>query len=161
MADLTTNFILGWRNSFLKHWRVTQDYTIAIAGAMPSEHYGFKPAPKECSFAEQLVHLAWGNRLYMTVWTASPIPDRPNIQEKTEVEEYLSDSFQHVTDVVGGLDERDLLRQDLGVPHVPPHTGTDILLRAYMHTAHHRGQAVVYLRLKDIEPPDWAFIPTG
>jgi uncharacterized damage-inducible protein DinB len=30
-----------------------------------------------------------------------------------------------------------------------------------MHTAHHRGQLVVYLRVKGIVPPTWAFEPTA
>ena len=29
----------------------------------------------------------------------------------------------------------------------------DIVLRAFVHVAHHRGQAIVYLRLNDIKPP--------
>jgi uncharacterized damage-inducible protein DinB len=29
-----------------------------------------------------------------------------------------------------------------------------------MHTAHHRGQIVVYLRVKGITPPAWQFEPT-
>jgi hypothetical protein len=31
----------------------------------------------------------------------------------------------------------------------------------YAHTAHHRGQAVVYLRVKGITPPTWKFEPTA
>jgi len=33
----------------------------------------------------------------------------------------------------------------------------DILLLAYHHTAHHRGQALVYLRFKGIDPPNYRF----
>ena len=32
-----------------------------------------------------------------------------------------------------------------------------ILVRRVAHTAHHRGQAIVYLRLKGIEPPKYRF----
>jgi uncharacterized damage-inducible protein DinB len=35
----------------------------------------------------------------------------------------------------------------------------DIFLRAYMHTAHHRGQIITYLRVNEIVPPTWKFEP--
>ena len=34
-----------------------------------------------------------------------------------------------------------------------------MLFRAYMHTAHHRGQVVTYLRVKGLVPPTWKFEP--
>jgi hypothetical protein len=63
--------------------------------------------------------------------------------------------------VLRKLTEKDILRSDLGQPRFPAHTGTDLCLRAYTHTAHHRGQAIVYLRVKGIAPPTWAFEPTA
>ena len=75
---------------------------------------------------------------------------------------YLASTFDYVTDVLNMLSEQDLIRTDLKIgSSVPPHSGTDLFMRAYMHTAHHRGQVVVYLRLKGIVPPAWAFEPTA
>jgi len=36
-------------------------------------------------------------------------------------------------------------------------TGLEVLLWAFTDTAHHRGQAEVYLRLKNIKPPGYRF----
>ena len=36
-------------------------------------------------------------------------------------------------------------------------TGTEWLWSYFTHTAHHRGQAEVYLRLKGIKPPAYTF----
>jgi uncharacterized damage-inducible protein DinB len=33
----------------------------------------------------------------------------------------------------------------------------ELLWGGFTHTAHHRGQAEVYLRLKGIKPPDYKF----
>jgi uncharacterized damage-inducible protein DinB len=161
MAAESKSFALGWRDSFLKHWRVTKDYTIAVAEAMPVEHYDFKPTPPQRTFAEQLVHLGRANSAYVSAWGLSKILDAPKASDKATVRKYLADSFDQVAEVTGKLGEKDLLRNDLGAPRFPAHAGTDLLLRAYMHTAHHRGQAVVYLRLKGIQPPEWAFQPTA
>jgi uncharacterized damage-inducible protein DinB len=68
----------------------------------------------------------------------------------------------YVSSVLQKLTEKDLARKDLSYRKgVAAHSGTDLCLRAYMHTAHHRGQAVVYLRVKGITPPTWKFEPTA
>jgi uncharacterized damage-inducible protein DinB len=36
-------------------------------------------------------------------------------------------------------------------------TGFEWLWAYFTHTAHHRGQAEVYLRLRGIKPPDYRF----
>jgi uncharacterized damage-inducible protein DinB len=36
-------------------------------------------------------------------------------------------------------------------------TGMELLLFAVDHTAHHRGQLIVYLRAKNIKPADYRF----
>ena len=162
MAAETKSFVLAWRDSFLKHWQVTKDYTIAVAEAMPAEHYDFKASPPQRTFAEQLIHLARANSAYVSAWGLSAILGVPKTADKATVRKYLAESFDQVAEVIGKLSEKDLLRNDLGAPpRFPAHTGSDLLLRAYMHTAHHRGQAVVYLRLKGIVPPEWAFQPTA
>jgi uncharacterized damage-inducible protein DinB len=161
MAAETQSFVLAWRDSFLKHWQVTKDYTIAVAEAMPAAQYDFKPSPPQRTFGEQFIHLARANSFYVSTWGISKILDAPKTADKAAVHKYLEESFGQAAEVIGKLGEKDLLRKDLGAPRFPAHTGTDMLLRAYMHTAHHRGQAVVYLRLKGITPPEWAFQPTA
>jgi uncharacterized damage-inducible protein DinB len=36
-------------------------------------------------------------------------------------------------------------------------TGMEMMLLAIDHTAHHRGQCIVYLRAKNIKPTDYQF----
>jgi len=40
---------------------------------------------------------------------------------------------------------------------MPAATGRQILSAMFTHTAHHRGQAEVYLRLKGIVPPKYRY----
>jgi uncharacterized damage-inducible protein DinB len=36
-------------------------------------------------------------------------------------------------------------------------SGHEVLMLAWDHTTHHRGQLIVYLRLKGIKPTDYKF----
>src|SRR5216684_8714504 len=46
---------------FAKHWQVAKEFTLAVAEAMPSEGYDFKPNPEELSFGQLMVHIAAQN----------------------------------------------------------------------------------------------------
>jgi len=157
----TKPFVLQWRDSFLRHWTVERGYTLAVVEAMPAEHYNSKPDPAQRTFGEQLAHLARANTAYFSAFGLLPIPEMPKETDKDTVRKYVAASFDYVTAVLEKLGEKDLLRNDMGAPRFKPHTGSDLCLRAYVHTAHHRGQAIVYLRVKGITPPTWAFEPTA
>jgi uncharacterized damage-inducible protein DinB len=153
-----TSFVLQFRDSFLKHWQVERGYTLAVADAMPAEHYNFKPHPVQRSFGEQLMHLAGVNVAYFSAFGLIDQPEIPRASDKETVRKFMNTSWDYTTAVLRKLTEKDILRQDL---RKPPHSGTDLCLRAYTHTAHHRGQAIVYLRVQGITPPTWAFEPTA
>ena len=155
------SFPLQFRDSFLRHWEVERGYTLAVAEAMPAEHYGFKPNPVQRSFCEQLTHLAGANMAYFSAFGLLPVPERPSGSDRDAARKHLNTSWDYTIGVLRKLSEKELLRSDLGTPRFKPHTGTDLCLRAYTHTAHHRGQAIVYLRIKGITPPMWAFEPTA
>jgi len=169
-AAASVSAVSGWkdafaeklRDDFLRHWISTRDYSLMVLDAMPEEHYGFKPTPEQRTFAEQSVHLARANNAYFDRFdkqTETPRPEQPEVLTKASVRQYVAGSFQYVRETLNSLDETDFKRRDY--PLRAPHTAQDLFLRAYMHTAHHRGQIVVYLRLKGIEPPAWKFAPQG
>ena len=161
-AEWKDPFARSWRDSFLKHWQVTKDYTMAFADALPADAYGFKPVEVQRSYAEQLVHIGSANAAYMTAFKVKDAPARITATDKAPVRAYLLATFDYVTDVLQLIQEKDLIRTDLQFnTRNKPHSGTDLFMRAYMHTAHHRGQLVGYLRAKGITPPTWAFEPTA
>jgi uncharacterized damage-inducible protein DinB len=166
-------FALQWRNSFKEHWRDTKEYTVAVLDAMPPEAFDTKPHPIQRTFGDQLRHLASANVAYFNTFGLLPVPqatlttDRNSIDkyapetDKTAVRKFVVASFDYVSAVLDKITQADLFRKDLSLFRGSPHSGTDICLRAYMHTAHHRGQAIVYLRVKGITPPAWKFEPRG
>jgi len=161
-AEWSDPFARTWRDSFLKHWQVTKDYTIAFADALPAEDYGYKPVDVQRSYAEQLIHLASANAAYMSAFKLKPAPPPVTGAAKSAVKAYLTETFDYVSSVLAVMEQKDLVRTDLRLnSRLKPHSGMDLFMRAYMHTAHHRGQLVGYLRMKGITPPTWAFEPTA
>jgi len=161
-AVWTSPFAKVWHESFIKHWQDTKEYTLAVLEAMPPEGFDLKPNPAQRTFGEQLIHLARANAGYFSAFGLLPPPEAPSATDKDTARKYVTASFDYVSAVLHKMTEKDLLRTDLGKnnPRYPAHSGTDLYMRAYMHTAHHRGQVVVYLRVKGITPPAWKFEPT-
>jgi len=161
-GNWTNPFARNWRDSFLKHWQVTKDYTLAICDAMPADAFDFRATPAQRTFAEQLVHLGGANAAYMRAFEKKAAPPPPKELTKDSVRAWMVASFDYVAGVLNLLSENDLIRTDLKIStRHKPHSGTDLFMRAYMHTAHHRGQVITYLRMKGITPPTWAFEPTA
>ena len=130
--------------------------------AMPADGFDSRPDPAQRGFGEQFIHIARANNAYVSAFGILKPPAPPETSDKQACRSYLAASFDYVTEVLNKLTGKDLARQDLKFsPKLPPHSATDLFMRAYMHTAHHRGQAVVYLRVRGIVPPTWKFEPTG
>src|SRR3954468_1722409 len=45
------------KDALVKHWKITGDFTIAVAKAMPAESYGFKAEKDEMSFGQLMAHI--------------------------------------------------------------------------------------------------------
>ncbi len=161
-AEWTNTFAREWRDMFLKHWESTKHYTMEIFDAMPPEHFDSRPVPEQRSFGEQMAHLGSANVAYMRAFGVVDAPPAAAGKDRDSVRKYVTATFDYVTEVLKKLEEPALSRKDLKFSaRLKPHSGSDLFMRAYMHTAHHRGQAVVYLRVKGIVPPAWEFEPTA
>ena len=166
-------FLKEFHTSFTAHWKDTKEYTLNILDAMPADGFTSKPNPEQRTFGEQLVHLALANAAYFRTFGLVPVPetlpmDRAMLEktaksaDKAWVRQYVVASFDYVAAVLDKCTEADFQRKDLKLGRTPKsHTATDVCFRAYMHTAHHRGQIVTYLRVKGITPPAWKFEPTA
>ena len=155
------------KDSLVKHWKTTGEFTIAVAEAMPAEDYSFRPSPAEMSFGELMAHIGGVNLNACTnasglVRPALPpkISEWAKDNERVEVDKqtaiaFLRDSFAFCNEAVASMTPE---RMDSVVGPPNRHlTGFEWLWAYFTHTAHHRGQAEVYLRLKGIKPPEYAF----
>jgi len=160
-AQSTENDIL------LKHWKTSGTFTIAVANAMPADGYTFRPVPVEMSFGEQMAHIAVADRGACAVATgvvAPPLPEKiaawAKDPEKVDVDkdtavQFLTSTFAFCEQAIPQMTNT-RMNTVVGNP-ARNLTGGEWLWAYFTHTAHHRGQAEVYLRLKGIKPPDYDF----
>jgi len=144
---------------FLARWDKAKAFTLQVADAMPPGDYDFKPKPEMRSFGQLIQHLATNNAFYISRFKAGDIPDAltpPEKFDKDTTKKYLTASFDFCASVLKGISEPDLDKSYPGRPNTPPQNGWDWVLHAFIHTAHHRGYAEVYLREKGITPPRYS-----
>ena len=116
---------------YSKHFGALQKFSVAVAQAMPAAEYAFRPHPDHGFCRIDLAH--HNHQL--------PILRR--------LARFGNSCF--------ALANREGRRQ-LNKTHNSPDgrlLGREILLAMYVHVAHHRGQAEIYLRSKGIRPPSY------
>jgi hypothetical protein len=148
------------------HWKKSAEFTMAVAKAMPAESYNFRPNPEELSFGHVLAQVASANAGACANASGMQRPAAPaNLaalmrDEKSDVDRdtalaYLSATFDFCNKAVESMTPEKL---DAVVgPANRKMTGFEWLWAYFTHTAHHRGQLEVYLRVKGIKPPDYVF----
>jgi uncharacterized damage-inducible protein DinB len=147
----------GLPSQLTDHWKTSRKYLIALAEQMPAAGYTFKPSPEEMSFGEQMAHIAGANTFFFATLTGQkdPIP-KPTQFDKESVLKLLNVSYDFVMASLEKLDH-ERLHQTFDSPAGGKTTGMELYLLAVDHTAHHRGQCIVYLRAKGIKPTDYQF----
>ncbi len=153
------------QDALVKHWKVTADFTVAVAKLMPAESYGFKPVPEELSFSQLMIQVAGANLNACSAASGMARPTIPAeimqaVREEKDVAkdkaiQFLGDSFTFCERAVATLTP-EKLTAEVG-PSGRKMTAFEWQWAYFTHTAHHRGQAEVYLRLKGIKPPDYVF----
>lgn len=140
---------------YAQHFGALSQLSVAVAQAMPAAQYSFRPHPESMNFGELMMHIASTNYAFCAGLKDSPAPAVPAVTatDKDAVVKFLGDSFTYCTDIIPNLTEEQLSR-----PHNSPDgrlPGREVLLAMYVHVAHHRGQAEIYLRDKGIRPPGY------
>ncbi len=153
------------KDSLAKHWTTTAEFTLAVAKLMPADDYGFKPVPEELSFGQVVTQIAGANLnacANASGMKRPAIPDKISqaVRDKTEagkdvIVQFLSDSFDFCNQAVASMTPEKL--DAIVGPENRKMTGFEWLWAYFTHTAHHRGQLEVYLRVKGIKPPAYVF----
>lgn len=151
-------------SAFVHDWQISKEFTIEVAQAMPAELYSFKPNPEEMTFGEQMLHIAGANVIrFQEISGIKPPfpfdPANPPAPDKVTALKALEQSFDYVIAVLPQITPGQLQR----TWHIPSWKGRHdpdgraMILNMFVHTAHHRAQCEVYLRVKGIKPPDYTF----
>lgn len=155
------------KEAMIKHWKTSGEFTLAVARAMPADGYDFKPNAEQMSYGQLMAHIAGVNQNACA--NASGL-DRPALTGK--IGEWAKDTLKVSVDrdtAIGFL-ESSFAFCDRAVAAMTAErfdnvvgpanrklTGFEWLWGYFTHTAHHRGQAEVYLRVKGIKPPEYTF----
>jgi uncharacterized damage-inducible protein DinB len=145
-----------YKAMFAKHWQISKEFTLLVAEAMPAEGYDFKPTPEEMSFGEMMFHLAESNSEAFAYVAGTEALAKPSGADKQTTIKFLADSFDRCAKDFAATTPAQLDRM-LDIQGGRQATGLEVILWAFTDTAHHRGQAEVYLRLKNIKPPKYRF----
>jgi uncharacterized damage-inducible protein DinB len=165
-AVTVTAFAADEHAIFAKHWQTARDFTIAVAEAMPAADYGFKPNEAEMSFGKVMAHIAMANNGAFATVSGVKAPATPEkiaeayrdphgVFEKEATLAFLRESFDFCGKALEQITPEKL--DALFGPEGRQTTGRERLWSGFTHMAHHRGQAEVYLRVKNIKPPDYRF----
>jgi hypothetical protein len=154
--------ILG---DLLHDWTNMKATIADIGEAMPEEKFGFRPAPTQRTFGEQLLHIAFGNVLGLKPLGAAATPPTIDLKatSKAAILKSVVDSFDYGTAVLKAETEQSIAQAIQGppVPELgdPAHRRYGMVTRAKLvwatigHTWDEYGAMTTYLRLNDIVPP--------
>jgi len=138
---------------YSKHLGALSKLSIAVAQAMPSDQYEVRPHPESMTFGQLMSHIATTNYQFCAGLKDSDTPSLPSPTDKGGVVKFLNDSFDYCSGVVSKLTAEQLDKTQSSPDGTLP--GREVLLAMYIHVAHHRGQAEIYLRAKGIRPPGY------
>lgn len=124
-----------------------------MAQAMPADQYGFRPHPESMTFGALMAHIAQTNYQFCAALKDANAPATPAPTDKAGIVKFVGDSFDYCSTVISTLTEADLTKVHRSPDGRLP--GREVLLAMYIHVAHHRGQAEIYLRDKGIKPPSY------
>jgi uncharacterized damage-inducible protein DinB len=154
-----------FQDLFTKHWKTGAEFTLAVADAMPADGYSFKPNDEEMSFGVLMAHIAMANNNAFSMVTGVKAPATPDAVvtayktkgnlSKEAAMKFLKESFDYCAGALAQLTDDQV--GALKGPEGRQMSGAERLWAYFTHTAHHRGQAEVYLRVKNIKPPNYRF----
>lgn len=143
--------------TFLEKWENSKIYLVAIAEAMPSEKYDFKPTARQKGFQDQLLHIKSNMDWLGSTYFGDPKSNKKSTDNskltKEETIRLLIDGFDHVSAILKNTPSNTLMEKvDF---FAGEKTKLQILNLLQDHVTHHRGQLIVYLNLNNIEPPKY------
>jgi uncharacterized damage-inducible protein DinB len=139
-----------------------EEHVLALAKAVPEEKYSWRPGEGVRSFREVFLHIAYANRLILSISNGAP-PDEVQKQiaeqvkgeaeplSKDQVIQKLTEGFATVRQALENARPQSLSRdvQFFGTPT----TRRGVLASLDTRIAEHLGQAIAYARVNGIVPP--------
>lgn len=148
---------------------VSKSYTLQIAEAMPANKYNYKPTDSVRSFGEQMAHIAMSSKFLVDLFVkGGAMPSQEDFAAAAKMEKEMGTSKEacikaltEAYDMVATTYENmsdEQLEETFVVPFDPAQPSF-MKEKAFQfiseHNAHHRGQALVGLRMQGIKSPNY------
>ena len=142
------------RQELIDAFDMSEKYSLKICDQMPAEFYQFKATDSVMTFAEQWRHCVIFsiNQLAGRTGVVNPLKERklPKVMNKEQVVSEVKAMYAFIRKTVQELPEAKLYEKT-------GFTNGEISMWRLIyavenHIIHHRGQVIVYLRLKNIVP---------
>lgn len=150
MAWSQANYLL----EFEQKWANAKAYTLELAESMPEPAYDYSPTEAQMSFKKQLLHIT-SNMVWLTSSYLGGEKLAADLEQsdysKAEVIKILTDAFDLAAQAAKALSEEDLETEVKFF--AGPMSKRQIMVLMNDHVVHHRGQIIVYARLKGVKPP--------
>lgn len=143
------------KEKLLQAWDNSLLYTQEVAALMPDSLYDFKPTEEQMTFQTQLLHMAgnitWISKRYFGADTIDLQEDMLDTITPATARKLVEEAYQNARSAFESLDSAQW--SEIHDFFAGPMNGQQLVHLLFDHQTHHRGQLIVYLRLKGIDPP--------
>ena len=146
---------------YLPIWLEAREHCLAVARAMPEELYPYKPTEVSKTFAEQMVHIGYTvefltQRYVQGMEVEANGPDATKMT-KAEIIKMLEDGFDYVSKMINTIEQKQL--EETCVMFHSGNTVSRAFAFFYVqdHMANHRAKANLYVRMNNIQPPEYTW----
>ncbi len=132
---------------------------------MPEEHYTYRPNDSVRTFGEQMTHIGMstsmilhkfieGEDMKMDMEENSKL-EKSIGKSKEETIKLLNNTFDDTINSLEKMDENELSKTFVFIfaPNMPEYSNEQGFMGLRDHITHHRGQAIIYLRMKGLKVP--------
>lgn len=150
----------GIAADLLNQWNYTGKQLIDMAGDFPENKFNYKATPAQRTFAEQLLHAAGANYIFIDAALGTKPPqDVENpparmYQTRAQLVDYIKKSYADGAAAIQRLGDKGLVELTKTPFGNEMETRAALFAEAMEHANNHYGQCVVYYRLNGIVPPE-------
>ena len=149
----------GIAADLLTQWNYTGKQLIDMAADFPENKFDYKATPAQRTFAEQLLHAAGANYLFIDAALGikppkdTENPSRQTYKTRAQVVAYIKKSYADGAAAIRRFGDKGLIEEVKGPFGSEMVTRAALFAEAMEHANDHYGQCVVYYRLNGLVPP--------
>jgi len=158
----TSSADTGYTAAFRAHWKRISDMFVQIVAAMPEDKYDFRPTAGYRSFRELVMHAIEDNYTHMGYVAGKSREESEKLAGKykgittrAEMLDALEDGYNYGDMMLAQMNDQNAA-EVVAAMRGQKTTRAGAALQAFEDTMDHYGNAVIYLRLNGIVPPETA-----